>query len=79
MSEPTRRDRLRPVELIGISAVIAAFTGLIVLMSTRMAYESVVWAAVAFIISLVSIAMIALAIKPKRDELSDIEELDSQH
>jgi hypothetical protein len=79
MSEPTRRDRLRPAELVGISAVIAAFTGLIVLMSTRMAYESVVWAGVAFIISLVSIAMIVLAIKPKRDELSDIEELDSQH
>ena len=55
MSEPTRRDRLRPVELVGISAVIAAFTGLIVLMSTRMAYESVVWAGVAFITSLVSI------------------------
>ena len=79
MSTPTRRDRLRPAELVGLSAVIAAFTGLIVLMSTRMAYESLVWAGVAFIVSLVSIAMIVLAIKPKRDELTDIEELDSPH
>lgn len=79
MSTPTRRDRLRPAELVGLSAVIAAFTGLIVLMSTRMAYQSLVWAGVAFIVSLVSIAMIVLAIKPKRDELTDIEELDSPH
>ncbi len=79
MSTPTRRDRLRPLELIGLSAVIAAFTGLIVLMSTRVAYESLIWAGVAFIVSLVSIAMIVLAIKPKREELTDIEELDSSH
>lgn len=79
MSTPTRRDRLRPLELIGLSAVIAAFTGLIVLMSTRVAYESLIWAGVAFIVSLVGIAMIVLAIKPKREELTDIEELDSPH
>jgi hypothetical protein len=59
--------------------VIAAFTGLIVLMSTRMAYESLVWAGVAFIGSLVIIAMTVLAIKPRREELTDIEEMDSPH
>ncbi|MFZ4078601.1 MAG: hypothetical protein ACOYKK_04095 [Microbacteriaceae bacterium] len=79
MSTPSRRDRLRPLELVGLSAVIAAFTGLIVLMSTRMAYESLVWAGVAFIGSLVIIAMTVLAIKPRREELTDIEEMDSPH
>lgn len=79
MSTPSRRDRLRPFELIGLSAVIAAFTGLIVLMSTRMAYESLVWAGVTFIASLVIIAMIVLAIKPKREELTDIDEMDAPH
>ena len=79
MSTPSRRDRLRPLELVGLSAVIAAFTGLIVLMSTRMAYESLVWAGVAFIGSLVIIAMTELAIKPRREELTDIEEMDSPH
>jgi len=79
MSTPSRRDRLRPLELVGLSAVIAAFTGLIVLMSTRMAYESLVWAGVAFIGSLVIIAMTVLAIKPRREELTDIEEMDSPY
>ena len=79
MSTPSRRDRLRPLELVGLAAVIAAFTGLIVLMSTRMAYESLVWAGVAFIGSLVIIAMTVLAIKPRREELTDIEEMDSPH
>ena len=79
MSTPSRRDRLRPLELVGLSAVIAAFTGLIVLMSTRMAYESLIWAGVAFIGSLVIIAMTVLAIKPRREELTDIEEMDSPH
>ena len=77
MSTPSRRDRLRPLELVGLSAVIAAFTGLIVLMSTRMAYESLIWAGVAFIGSLVIIAMTVLAIKPRREELTEIEEMDS--
>jgi hypothetical protein len=77
MNTPSRRDRLRPVELLGISAVIAIFTGAIVLMSTRVAAQALIWAGVAFIVSLVAIAMFVLALKPKQDELNDIENLDS--
>jgi len=77
MSTPSRRDRLRPVELLGLSALIGAFTGLIVLMSTRVAFQAIIWTGVAFIASLVGIAMFVLALKPKQDELNDIEELDS--
>jgi hypothetical protein len=77
MNTPSRRDRLRPVELLGISAVIAIFTGSIVLMSTRVAAQALIWAGVAFIVSLVAIAMFVLALKPQQDELNDIENLDS--
>jgi hypothetical protein len=77
MSTPSRRDRLRPLELLALSAVIAIFTGAIVLMSTRVAAQALIWAGVAFIVSLVAIAMFVLALKPKQDELNDIEELDS--
>ncbi|CAB4556819.1 unannotated protein [freshwater metagenome] len=77
MSTPSRRDRLRPLELLGISSVIAIFTGAIVLMSTRVAAQALIWAGVAFIVSLVAIAMFVLALKPKQDELNDIEDLDS--
>ena len=38
MSTPSRRDRLRPAELLGISAVVAVFIGLVVLMSTLLLY-----------------------------------------
>lgn len=77
MSTPSRRDRLRPLELLALSAVIAIFTGAIVLMSTRVSAQALIWAGVAFIVSLVAIAMFVLALKPKQDELNDIEELDS--
>ncbi len=77
MSTPSRRDRLRPVELVGLAVVIGAFTGAIVLMSTRSPLESVVWAGTAFIASLVITAMLVLATKPKSDEIADIQELDS--
>lgn len=77
MSTPSRRDRLRPVELVGLSAVIGLFTGAIVLMSTRSPLEAVIWAGTAFIASLVVTAMLVLATKPKGDEIADIQELDS--
>jgi hypothetical protein len=46
-------------------------------MSTRVAAQALIWAGVAFIVSLVAIAMFVLALKPKQDELNDIEDLDS--
>ena len=35
MHTPTLRDRLRPLELLSISAIIGAFTGLVILFTTR--------------------------------------------
>jgi len=35
MTTPTRRDRMKPLELVIISLIIGVFGGLIVLMSTR--------------------------------------------
>lgn len=77
MSSPSRRDRLRPAEFVGLSALVAGFTGLVVLLTTRIPISAVVWAGVAFIVSLVSIAMFVLALKPKQDELNDIQDLDA--
>ena len=31
----SRRDRMRPFELIGIAVIVGVFTGIVVLMSTR--------------------------------------------
>jgi uncharacterized membrane protein YczE len=78
MSTPSRQDRLRPLEFILISAVVAVFIGLVVLLSTREPTLALVFFGVAFIVSLVVIAMLALAAKPNAAEKNDIDEQDSE-
>ena len=74
MTTPARRDRMKPLELVIISLVIGAFAGGIVLMSTRELVLSAISFGVAFIVSLVVIAMLVLSAKPNKAELLDIEE-----
>ncbi|MFZ2963150.1 MAG: hypothetical protein WA006_00510 [Rhodoglobus sp.] len=78
MSEPTRRDRTRPLELLGLSGVFGLFTGLVVLMSTRELVLALIFAGVAFIVGLVVLAMLALAVRPSGDEELDLREQDEQ-
>ena len=68
MTTPTRRDRLRPVELLAISAVIAVFIGLVVLMSTRQLELSAVFLCIAFIVVIVVLAMLQLAGTSEQDD-----------
>jgi uncharacterized membrane protein len=68
MTTPSRRDRLRPVELLGISAVIAVVTGLVVLMSTREFMLSVIFFGVGFIVVVVVLAMLQLASTSDQDD-----------
>jgi undecaprenyl pyrophosphate phosphatase UppP len=75
---PSRRDRLRPFEYVVISAVIAVFIGLVVLLSTRELTLALVFVGIAFIVSLVVIAMLALAVKPDEAEKIDLTEQDHQ-
>ena len=72
--QPTRKDRFRPVELLVISAILAVFVGLIVLMSTRQLLLASIFLGIAFIVALVGLAMFSLAFKPNADEVSDLEE-----
>ena len=73
---PSRRERLRPWELIAISAGLAIFAGGVVLMSTREIILALIFLGIAFIVSLVVLAMLALAVEPTGDELSDLAEQD---
>jgi type IV secretory pathway VirB3-like protein len=68
MNAPTRRDRLRPVELLGISAIIAVFVGLVVLMSTRQLNLAVIFLCIAFIVVVVVLAMLQLASTSEQDD-----------
>lgn len=72
MTEPTLRERLRPMELVGLSAALAIFAGLVVLMSTRDVILAVIAFGIAFAVSLVVIAMLALAVAPSGEERIDI-------
>jgi hypothetical protein len=76
MAAPSRRDRTRPVELIGLSAIFGVFVGLVVLMSTREVVLALIFAGVAFIVSLVGLAMLSLAVRPDKDEKLDLDEQD---
>lgn len=76
MAGPSRRDRTRPAELLGISAALAVFAGLVVLMSTRDLALSAIFFGVAFIVSLVVLAMLALAVTPTGDERVDLDQQD---
>lgn len=66
MTEPSRRDRTRPAELLGLSGALAAVTGIIFFFGTRDFVFAMETAGVAFIVSLVVFAMLLLAISPKR-------------
>lgn len=74
MTEPNRRDRFRPAELITLSLVIAAFGGLITFMSTRDLVLATIFFGVIFILTLVTIALLVMAIKPDADEKNDLDE-----
>lgn len=73
---PSRRERLRPLELLVLSAIFGIFAGLVVLMSTRELLLAAIFFGIAFIVSLVVLAMLALAVTPTADEKVDLAEQD---
>ncbi|TXN29258.1 hypothetical protein [Lacisediminihabitans profunda] len=79
MTTPSRQDRLKPLEYIVLSAIISVFIGLVVLLSTRQPVLSLVFFGIAFIVTLVTIAMLSLAVKPDEAEKIDLGEQDKGH
>ncbi|MCU1475513.1 MAG: hypothetical protein JWQ64_206 [Subtercola sp.] len=73
---PTRKEILKPVELIVISLVLALFVGLAVLLSTRQPLLALVFFGIAFIVSLVVIAMFTLTFKPNAAEQQELNDDD---
>jgi membrane protein implicated in regulation of membrane protease activity len=75
--QPSRRDRFLPVELLAISGGLAVFVGLIVLIATREFVLAAISLGIAFIVSVVLLALFALAFKPTAAEVEDIHEQDA--
>jgi hypothetical protein len=65
VTDPHRRDRTRPLELLGISAAIGIFVGVFVFVGTRAIDRTLIFAGVSFVIALVVLAMLMLAVGPK--------------
>lgn len=76
METPSIRERLRPFELLGLSAVIGLFTALVILLTTREWWLAGIGFGVAFILSVMMIALLALSAKPNQAEQSDLEDQD---
>ena len=74
MTQPSRKDRMRPLEYLLMAGGIALFSGLIALMVTRDVLIAIVGFGVVFILALLTLALLALAMKPDDAELGDIDE-----
>lgn len=61
MNAPTRRDRARPLELLGLAAVFGVFVGVCVLIAVRDPILALVSAGVTFVVSIVVLATLVLA------------------
>ncbi len=59
-AKPSRAERFRPAELIGLSFAAGLFAGVVVLITARDLGLAVIFLGVAFIVSLVGFAMLAL-------------------
>jgi hypothetical protein len=77
--KPSRRDRLRPVELLVMSLIVAVFIGLVVAGAVRNIALGGIFAGVGFIVSLVVLATLALTTKPDETERLDIDNQDRGH
>jgi membrane protein implicated in regulation of membrane protease activity len=77
--QPSRREVLRPAELVGGSAILGVFTGLIMWMGSRSWVVALVGFGVAFIVALVVTALFVQSVKPKDDEIADLAEQDAAH
>lgn len=71
---PSRSDRLRPAEFLGLSGAMALFVGFAVLLTTRQLPLAVISLGITFIVVLVVIALFALGSKPDEAEKSDLDE-----
>ena len=78
MNSPSRKDRTRPLELLVLSGILGLFAGLVVFMSTREIILALIFLGIAFIVSLMVLAMLSLAVQPTGEEKIDLAEQDDE-
>lgn len=63
-SSPSKRDRTRPVELLGLAGIFAVFVGGFALLFSRQWQVSLILTGITFIVSLIVLAMLMLTVNP---------------
>lgn len=76
MTQPSRKDIMRPYEYLAIAGGIALFSALIAFATTRDIVVTLIGAGGIFILALMTLALLALAMKPDENEIHDIEAQD---
>jgi len=71
---PSRRDRLRPLELLGLAGAIGVFAGLVVGLATREWILAAIFFGAIFIVSLVVLAMLSLAASSPDEKLPGLDD-----
>lgn len=66
---PTRRDRLRPAELLTFAGILAVFAGTVVALTTRQWVTAVIVLGAAFIAATMVLALLGLGGKPTEADL----------
>ena len=73
---PSRRDRLRPLELLSLAGAIGVFAGLVVGLATREWILAAIFFGAIFIVSLVVLAMLSLAASSPDENLPGLDDDD---
>jgi hypothetical protein len=78
MSGPSWRDRLKPLELVGMAVVLGVFAGVVALVGSQSIELALILAGIAFIVALLVLAMLALAAGTPHDGERDGPVLDRE-
>lgn len=76
---PSKKDKLRPLELVGFSGVLAVFATLVILMATKDWRLALTVLAIVFIVTLMVVALVGLGIKPNPEDLEARKSIDDPH
>lgn len=67
--QPSRRDRLKPLELLVFAGVLGVFAGVVVLIASRSLTLAGVFAGIGFIVSVMFVALLGLGGKPSDEDV----------
>jgi hypothetical protein len=76
VTRPSLRERMKPLELVAMAAVLGVFAGVVGLLGSRSIEIALILAGVAFILGLLVLAMLALAAGDPGEVDQDVPVLD---